>query len=68
MTVLVASELGGLRMRKKIMMMGTSTDVFAAWFVSFTSPYIMNEPGNIGGKIGYIWVSRPLDKVGVGRG
>lgn len=45
-------------MRKKIMMMGTTTDVFAAWTVSFTSPYIMNKPfGGIGGKIGYVWVS-----------
>lgn len=53
---LIASELGGLRMRKKIMMMGTSTDVVSAWLVSFCSPYIMNKPyGGIGGKIGYIF-------------
>ncbi|KAL1406155.1 hypothetical protein Q8F55_007839 [Vanrija albida] len=53
---LVASELGGLRMRKKVMMVGTTMDVFSNWLVSFTSPYIMNKPyGGIGGKIGYIF-------------
>lgn len=37
-------------------MVGTTVDLLAAWLVSFTSPYIMNEPyGGIGGNIGYIF-------------
>jgi hypothetical protein len=53
---MVSAELGGIRMRKKIMMVGTTVDLFAAWLVSFTSPYIMNAPyGNIGGRIGFVW-------------
>lgn len=37
-------------------MVGTTVDLIAAWLVSFTSPYIMNEPyGGIGGNIGYIF-------------
>ncbi|ORY25074.1 general substrate transporter [Naematelia encephala] len=53
---LVGSELGGTRMRRKIIMVGTSVDVFSSWLVSFTTPYIMNKPyGGIGGKIGYVF-------------
>lgn len=40
----------------KVIMVGTTVDLIAAWLVSFTSPYIMNEPyGGIGGNIGYIF-------------
>jgi len=49
---LFASELGGVRMRKKIMMAGIFNDVLWSFVVSFTSPYIMNY---IGGKIGFIF-------------
>ena len=48
-------------MRKKIMMVGTTVDLFAAWLVSFTSPYIMNYPyGNIGGRIGFVWAGMAI--------
>ncbi|WVW84355.1 hypothetical protein I302_106389 [Kwoniella bestiolae CBS 10118] len=53
---MMSAELGGPRMRKKLMMVGTTADLIFAWIVSFCSPYIMNKPyGGIGGKIGYIW-------------
>jgi hypothetical protein len=58
---MIASELGGIHMRKKIMMVGTTTETFTAWLVSFTSPYIMDEPyGGIGGNIGYVFAGMAL--------
>lgn len=44
------------RLINVVIMIGTTVDLIAAWLVSFTSPYIMNEPyGGIGGNIGYIF-------------
>ncbi|ORY26771.1 general substrate transporter [Naematelia encephala] len=53
---MMGAEFGGIRMRKKLMMVGTTSDLICNWAVSFCSPYIMNKPyGGIGGKVGYVW-------------
>ena len=46
---LTGAEIGGVRFRKKIMALGTSSDVLAAFLVTFVTPYIMPTLGvNIG--------------------
>ncbi|GFZ48394.1 hypothetical protein JCM24511_06142 [Saitozyma sp. JCM 24511] len=49
---LMGAEMGGIRMRKKIIMIGTSQDVIWSFVVSYCTPYIMND---IGAKVGYIF-------------
>ena len=65
----MTSELGGIRMRKKseagfweypiahalVLMLGTTVDVFFAFAISFSFPYLQGTPGaNLGSKVGYI--------------
>ncbi|ORX38012.1 general substrate transporter [Kockovaella imperatae] len=46
---LTGAEIGGLKMRKKIMAFGTACDVLAAFLVTFVTPYILPALGvNIG--------------------
>lgn len=46
---LTGAEIGGVRFRKKIMSLGTSSDVLAAFLVTFVTPYILPALGvNIG--------------------
>ena len=64
----IASEIGGTRMRKKIMSLATSWDVIWAFTVSYSvssdggvtltlqTPYLLGSPGaNLGAKVGYIF-------------
>ncbi|KAL1866974.1 hypothetical protein VTK73DRAFT_4443 [Phialemonium thermophilum] len=51
---LTGAEIGGVRMRKKIMAFGTMVDVVAAFLVTFVTPYLL--PG-MGVKIGWIFGS-----------
>lgn len=55
---LVGSEIGGIKMRKKIMAFGTANDVLAAFLVTFVTPYLLESPGpNMGPKIGWIFAA-----------
>ncbi len=55
---LIGAEIGGVKMRKKIMAFGTANDVLAAFLVTFTTPYLLANPGpNLGPKIGWIFAS-----------
>ncbi|RXK38375.1 hypothetical protein M231_04284 [Tremella mesenterica] len=53
----IGAELGGTRMRKKMMAVGTAVDVIAAFLVTFCTPYIQNASGaNLGARTAYIWM------------
>ncbi|CAK7199486.1 hypothetical protein SEUCBS139899_002166 [Sporothrix eucalyptigena] len=55
---LIGSEIGGTRMRKKIMAFGTANDVLAAFLVTFVTPYLLANPGpNMGPNIGWIFAA-----------
>ncbi|OQV03352.1 hypothetical protein CLAIMM_08404 [Cladophialophora immunda] len=54
---LTGAEIGGVRMRKKIMSFGTVCDVVAAFLVTFVTPYLL--PG-MGVNIGWIFGSVAL--------
>ncbi|CAL5868250.1 uncharacterized protein PFLUO_LOCUS2474 [Penicillium psychrofluorescens] len=55
---LIGAEIGGVRMRKKIMAFGTANDVLAAFLVTFVTPYLLANPGpNLGPKIGWIFAA-----------
>jgi SP family sugar:H+ symporter-like MFS transporter len=55
---LTGAEIGGLRFRKKIMALGTSSDVLAAFLVTFVTPYILPALGvNIGEYSGFYRIS-----------
>ncbi|WVQ82101.1 hypothetical protein IAT38_004229 [Cryptococcus sp. DSM 104549] len=49
---IVTIEMGGTRMRKKLMFVGALFDVLSSFAVSFASPYVVNV---IGAKIGYVF-------------
>ncbi|KAJ9150704.1 General substrate transporter [Pleurostoma richardsiae] len=51
---LTGAEIGGVRMRKKIMAFGTVIDVIAAFLVTFVTPYLLPS---MGVKIGWIFGS-----------
>jgi hypothetical protein len=53
-TVLLTSEMGGNRMRKKFMGFGTSVDVlFRIVFISVI-PFLISAPANLGARFGYV--------------
>ncbi|KAJ5113707.1 hypothetical protein N7456_002241 [Penicillium angulare] len=55
---LIGAEIGGVKMRKKIMAFGTANDVLAAFLVTFVTPYLLANPGpNMGPKIGWIFAA-----------
>ena len=56
---LIGAEIGGVKMRKKIMAFGTVNDVLAAFLVTFSTPYLLAEsPGPaLGPKIGWIFAA-----------
>lgn len=55
---LIGSEIGGTQMRKKLMGWGVVIDVFAAFLVTFFTPYLQNGPAiQLGAKVGYIFMS-----------
>lgn len=55
---LIGAEIGGTRMRKKIMAFGTANDVLAAFLVTFVTPYLLANPGpNLGPNIGWIFAA-----------
>ncbi|WVW84361.1 hypothetical protein I302_106395 [Kwoniella bestiolae CBS 10118] len=51
---IVCSEMGGIRMRKKIMMVGTANDVIWSFVVAFSTPYVMQK---IGANVGYVFAA-----------
>ena len=54
---LIGSEIGGTRMRKKLMGYGVVIDVFAAFLVTFFTPYLQNGPHvQLGARVGYIFM------------
>ncbi|KAK5273415.1 hypothetical protein LTR96_000014 [Exophiala xenobiotica] len=54
---LIGSEIGGIQMRKKLMGLGVAVDVFAAFLVTFFTPYLQNGPHiQLGAKVGYIFM------------
>ena len=54
----ICSETAGVRLRQKLMALGTAVDVIAAFLVTFTYPYIANPQGaNLGVKTGWIFCS-----------
>ncbi|KAH8811051.1 hypothetical protein F5884DRAFT_819467 [Xylogone sp. PMI_703] len=54
---LTGAEIGGVRMRKKIMAFGTACDVAAAFLVTFVTPYLLPSMGvNIGWIFGSVAV------------
>lgn len=54
---LIASEIGGTQMRKKLMGWGVVVDVFAAFLVTFFTPYLQNGPHvQLGARVGYIFM------------
>lgn len=55
---LIGAEIGGARMRKKILAFGTSNDVLAAFLVTFVTPYLLANPGpNMGPRVGWIFAA-----------
>lgn len=55
---LIGAEIGGVKMRKKILAFGTAIDVLAAFLVTFTTPYLLAKDGpNLGPKIGWIFAA-----------
>ncbi|KXL42300.1 hypothetical protein M433DRAFT_429307 [Acidomyces richmondensis BFW] len=53
----IGSEIGGTRMRKKIMAVGTAADVVSAFLVTFFTPYIQDGPQiQLGARTAYIWM------------
>ncbi|KAJ9635684.1 hypothetical protein H2204_005644 [Knufia peltigerae] len=55
---LIGAEIGGVRMRKKIMAFGTANDVLAAFLVTFATPYLLAKPSpNLGAKVGWIFAA-----------
>ncbi|WVQ85136.1 hypothetical protein IAT38_007301 [Cryptococcus sp. DSM 104549] len=53
---LIGSEIGGVKMRKKILAFGTFWDVVAAFVVTYSVPYLLGTPGaNLGPKVGWIF-------------
>jgi hypothetical protein len=54
---LIASELGGTRLRKKTMALSTSFDVVSAFAITFTIPYLLGKPGaNLAAKVGFVFM------------
>ena len=54
---LIGSEIGGVRMRKKMLGWGVVVDVFAAFLVTFFTPYLQAGPHvQLGAKVGYIFM------------
>lgn len=54
---LIGSEIGGTRMRKKMMGYGVVIDVFAAFLVTFFTPYLQNGPHvKLGARVGYVFM------------
>ncbi|KAF3764346.1 general substrate transporter [Cryphonectria parasitica EP155] len=52
---LITSEIGGIRMRKKIMAFATAIDVLSAFVITFCIPYLLGTPGaNLGAGVGWI--------------
>ena len=55
---LIGAEIGGVKMRKKIMAFGTANDVLAAFLVTFATPYLLAKPSpNLGAKVGWIFAT-----------
>ncbi|RXK37325.1 hypothetical protein M231_05391 [Tremella mesenterica] len=53
---IINSEIGGVKLRKKIMAWSTWWQVIAAFTVSYVSPYLLASPGlDLGAKVGYIF-------------
>ena len=54
----ICSETAGIRLRQKLMALGTAVDFVAAFLVTFTYPNIANPKGaNLGVKTGWIFCS-----------
>lgn len=54
---LIGSEIGGTRMRKKLMGYGVVIDVFAAFLVTFFTPYLQAGPSiQLGARVGYVFM------------
>ncbi|RDH26321.1 general substrate transporter [Aspergillus welwitschiae] len=52
---LIGAEIGGVKMRKKIMGFGTGNDVLAAFLVTFATPYLLASPSpDLGPQVGWI--------------
>ncbi|PSR83417.1 general substrate transporter [Coniella lustricola] len=52
---LITSEIGGIRMRKKIIAFATAIDVLSAFVITFCIPYLLSTPGaNLGAGVGWI--------------
>jgi MFS transporter, SP family, sugar:H+ symporter len=55
---LIGSEIGGIQMRKKLLGWGVVIDVFAAFLVTFFTPYLQAGPQiQLGAKVGYIFMT-----------
>ncbi|GFZ49764.1 hypothetical protein JCM24511_07167 [Saitozyma sp. JCM 24511] len=55
---MVASEIGGVMMRKKIMTFAACWDVISAFVNNYSVPYLLNKPGaGLGAKVGYIFAA-----------
>ncbi|WWC65502.1 uncharacterized protein I303_108120 [Kwoniella dejecticola CBS 10117] len=52
---IVVPEMGGIRMRRKLVMVGTTVDVVGNWLWGFASPYIQVHNATKGPKIGYLF-------------
>ena len=57
---LIAAEIGGVQMRKKMIAVGTAWDVYAAFITTYASPYLLGPPNNLGAKIGWIFAGVSL--------
>ncbi|KAL7421068.1 hypothetical protein Q5752_003952 [Cryptotrichosporon argae] len=53
---IVVPEMGGVRMRKKLVMVGTTVDVLGNWLWGFSAPYIQLAPATKGPKIGFLFM------------
>ncbi|WRT70962.1 uncharacterized protein IL334_007961 [Kwoniella shivajii] len=52
---IVVPEMGGIRMRRKLVQVGTTVDVLGNWLWGFASPYIQVHQATQGPKIGYLF-------------
>ncbi|WVW86933.1 hypothetical protein I302_108989 [Kwoniella bestiolae CBS 10118] len=58
---LVASEIGGTQMRKKMLAWATFNDVIFAFIVTFCIPYLQDGPAiQLGAEVGYIFMGAAI--------
>ena len=53
----VTAEVGTAQLREKTMSIATTLSFVAVLLVSYINPFVQNEPGNLGAKVGFVYGS-----------